>query len=211
MPKLTAAERAKRAQSALELRRAGIPVGRIREELGFASVRATENAIAAGMSAAALQEDPNDIRRLELDRLDRLQAGLWGKAVRGDVTAVDRVLRLSELRMRFAGIPGDQRVMTNAFDETVKALSLPTIDAAAVAAGRRVAEQIDAATATGDPLQVTKALYLIPHLMNVLEKLGATPAARDAIGVVARAAPAGPPIEPAMTDLQAFRKARGIS
>lgn len=207
MPRQTAAERAKQAQDALELRRAGIPVGKIREQLGFQSVKATEDAIAKAMEAAALQEDPNSVRRLELDRLDRLQAGIWAKAVKGDTAAIDRVLRLSEMRMKLAGIPADKMVMRAAFDQTVDALGLTDIDAAAIAAGRRLAEQIDSSTATGDPLQVTKALYLVPHLMNVLEKLGATPAARDEFHAVARQSTGIPPTN----DLEKFKHARGIS
>lgn len=203
----TAAQMAKLQMDALELRRAGIPVAKIRDQLEFPSLAATEAAIAKARAATAPLTDPNDVRLLELDRLDRLHAGVWAKAVKGDVAAIDRVIRLSELRMKLAGTPGDKMVMRDAFDKTIAALRLPDTDAAAVAAGRRVAEQIDSATATGDPLQVTKALYLIPHLMNVLKDLGATPAARDAMDTVARDATGAAPVD----DLTDFKSKRGIS
>ena len=43
-------------------------------------------------------EAVNDHRALELERLDALQAGLWGRAVSGDVKAVNAVLRIIEQR-----------------------------------------------------------------------------------------------------------------
>lgn len=51
--------------------------------------------------ALARMADPDGVltteqkRALELDRLDRLQQGLWAKAARGDLGAVDRILKIS--------------------------------------------------------------------------------------------------------------------
>ncbi|WP_028472975.1 terminase small subunit [Nocardioides alkalitolerans] len=56
------------------------------------------------------------------------------------------------------------------------------VDAAVVAAGRTIAQQIDDVMETGTPLEKTKALYLMPHLLNVLRELLATPKARDDAG-----------------------------
>ena len=127
--------------------------------------------------------DPAVVRALELDRLDRIHQGVWLKAVKGDLSAVDRIVRLAELRVRLAGSPGEAR-MVAAFEETVSLLELKPEDAAAIAAGRRIAEKIDAASAGVDALAETKSLYLIPHLMNVLRELGATPGARAALQAV---------------------------
>lgn len=57
------------------------------------------------------------------------------------------------------------------------------LDDALVEAGRKVADRIDEATASGEGQEVTKALYLVPHLMNVLREMYATPAARIAAGI----------------------------
>lgn len=72
---------------------------------------------------------------------------------------------------------GDLR---EAFDRSVKANAQITdqIDDALVEAGRKVADRVDEATALGEGQEVTKALYLIPHLMNVLREMYATPKAR---------------------------------
>jgi hypothetical protein len=198
-----------RDAKALELRRAGIPIQKIREELRFRSDQATEDAIGRALAAAPIHSQPNEVRLLELDRLDRLLQGVWLKAARGDVAAIDRVLKISELRMRWAGTPAELMVLTAAYDSAVEQLKLKVMDGAAVSAGRAICQQIDIAGASGDPLRVTKALYLMPHLMTVLDKLGATPAARDEI---VGAVPDAPKKAPAMeSDLERFRRERGLA
>lgn len=71
--------------------------------------------------------------------------------------------------------------LTDAFDKTTKAAQLGDIDAAVVASGRNIAQQIDYAVEYLEGQDVTKALYLTPHLMNVLKEMLATPAARAAV------------------------------
>ncbi len=44
----------------------------------------------------AIQEQASEVLQLELTRLDRMQMGLWAKAIDGDVQAVDKVLRIME-------------------------------------------------------------------------------------------------------------------
>lgn len=170
---------------ALELRRAGVPVPKIMEQLGFRTRAQCEKAIARAMDAQGLVTDPLAVRRAELDRLDRLQSGVWAKAARGDVAAIDRVLKLAEMRLRIAGVvEAGLTPLTEAYDKTIDALEVAEQDAALVAFGRRYCEQVDAASGLGDPLAVTKALHLMPHVVNVLRELGATPAARAAFANV---------------------------
>lgn len=78
-----------------------------------------------------------------------------------------------------------------AFDAGVKAnKSLDMkVDAALIATGRELANQIDYAVENLEGSDVTKALYLTPHLVNILKEMGATPAVRAT--VVASSAPAG--------------------
>lgn len=75
---------------------------------------------------------------------------------------------------------GDLR---DAFDASVEACGLTERDRALAAAGRKVADRIDEATATGEGQEVTKALYLVPHMMNILREMHATPASRLAAGI----------------------------
>ena len=45
----------------------------------------------------------DEVRRLELERLDQLQLGLWLKACKGDVSAVLGVLRIMQRRAKLLG------------------------------------------------------------------------------------------------------------
>ncbi len=176
---MNAAERAERDGRALDLRRAGVTIPRIVAELRFSSPKQAEDSIARALAAQGTTFDPAEVRALELDRLDRLQQAVWVKAVKGDAKAIEQAQKLSEARVRLAGIADrGASVLTESYDATIAALATEPEDVALVASGRRIAERIDTAAASGDALAETKALYLLPHLMNILRELGATPAAR---------------------------------
>lgn len=91
---------------------------------------------------------------------------------------------------------GDLR---DAFDASVKAARAatdegkldPKRDAALVEAGRTIADRVDEAVATGEGQEVTKALYLVPHLMNVLREMYATPKARHDAGLSTKGGASG--------------------
>lgn len=67
-----------------------------------------------------------------------------------------------------------------AFDSSVAANRelIGGLDDALVEAGRTIADRVDAAIDEGEGQEVTKALYLIPHMMNVLREMYATPKSR---------------------------------
>lgn len=169
--------------AALELRRAGVSVPKIKEQLGFRSRTSCEAAIARAMAAQGVVTDPVAVRLAELDRVDQLQAAVWVKARRGDVNAIDRVLKLTEVRMRLAGVvESGISTLAEKYDATVDALGFSDDElrlyGALISQGRRYCEQVDAMSGLGDPIQVTKAMHTIPHVTNILRELGATPAAR---------------------------------
>lgn len=176
---MDAEARAERDASTLELRRTGYTIPQIRAELGYSTAEAVELAIARALKAQGTVFDVADVRALELDRLDKLQQVVWTEALGGDLKAIELATKLGEIRVRLAGVAArGESVMTDAYDKTVAALDTEDVDASLLASGRRVAEQIDTAAASGDAMAETKALYLLPHLMNILRELGATPAAR---------------------------------
>lgn len=55
------------------------------------------------------------------------------------------------------------------------------VDAALIATGRELANQIDYAVENLTGSDLTKALYLTPHLVNILKEMRATPASRVAV------------------------------
>ena len=70
---------------------------------------------------------------------------------------------------------------------TANAEVVSGIDAAVIASGRAVADQIDYAIENLDGEALTKALYLMPHLMGILKEMLATPASRKAVGLAGKA------------------------
>lgn len=50
------------------------------------------------------REPAEEVKALELERLDAMQAALWPKALRGNVTAIDRVLKIMERRAKYLGL-----------------------------------------------------------------------------------------------------------
>ena len=72
-----------------------------------------------------------------------------------------------------------ERTIREAVDRSIELNGqLVAVDAGLVAAARAVADRIDEAVATESGQELTKALYLIPHVTNLLREMLATPAAR---------------------------------
>ena len=59
-------------------------------------------------------------------------------------------------------------------------------DAGLIEAGRKIADRVDEATEMGEGQEVTKALYLLPHLMNVMREMYVTPKARLEAGLTTK-------------------------
>ncbi|MFF1820384.1 hypothetical protein ACFVWG_23970 [Kribbella sp. NPDC058245] len=175
------------ATKVLNLRRGGVQFDLIADQLGL-----TPQAAKALFDQALSAQDPEFQRALEADRLDRLHAALWPRAVKGELDAVDRVLRISERREKVAAVPKtNEHAMRDAFDQSAKTSAEvnPGWDAGLVEAGRKIADRVDEAVATGEGQELTKALYLVPHMLNVLREMLATPASRASAHGPAPAAP----------------------
>jgi hypothetical protein len=77
----------------------------------------------------------------------------------------------------------DAASLSEAVERAVGAMTwLKPTDGAAVDLARVYAARIDEALETADGQEVTKALYLGPHLLNTLRALGGAPAERKALG-----------------------------
>lgn len=84
----------------LELRAAGASFDQIAEVVGYASRGAAHKATMTALQAM-VYEGVEELRALELGRLDSMLAGgLYTKALKGDVTAIDRVLKIMDARRR---------------------------------------------------------------------------------------------------------------
>lgn len=86
-------------------------------------------------------------------------------------------------RQHRSGSGGSVMTVRTAFDESVAASSLiRPVDAALVAAGQKIADHLDDIDSL-TPAEQTKALYLMPHMVNLLREMLATPLARKNAGI----------------------------
>lgn len=96
-------EAEERQARALELRMAGATYDAIAKAVRYASRSGAYKAVQAALREGRL-DDADVAVETELARLDAMLTGLWPKARRGDVQAVDRVLRIGERRSALLSI-----------------------------------------------------------------------------------------------------------
>ena len=71
--------------------------------MGYANKSSARKAVVTALAAREV-EAVEDLRRLEVARLDALQAASWDDALSGDTRAVDRILRIITLRAKLLGL-----------------------------------------------------------------------------------------------------------
>ena len=97
---------------ALDLRRAGYSYDHISEECGYASPESAAAAIRRalkrwGTSAA------EDLRALELERLDEITRTLWPAVMAGDTESISLYLKVSERRAKLCGLDLTRQEVTH--------------------------------------------------------------------------------------------------
>lgn len=92
-----------RQKTALELRLAGKTYREIAAALGYKSPHGAYDAV-TGALAEVTREPAEELRKMELARLDALHAALWPAAIQGDPVSVAGALRVSESRRKLLGL-----------------------------------------------------------------------------------------------------------
>jgi hypothetical protein len=92
-----------RERKTLEMRRAGASFDEIAQATGYSDRAAAHKAFKRAL-ARTLQQPAAELRELEQDRLDRLLLAVWPRAMRGELGAIDRALRVAERRARLMGL-----------------------------------------------------------------------------------------------------------
>ena len=92
-----------REKRVVELRREGFTWEQIATQVGYASPSGASDAYYRA-SARIVQDDIEEIRRLENDRLDYLFHAVWEKAIGGDHKAVDTCLKVMARRAKLLGL-----------------------------------------------------------------------------------------------------------
>lgn len=104
-----------RAEQALRLRLLGETYQVIAQSCGYASRGGAYTAIQRELKRA-LREPSDDLRKMEIARLDLLWHAMAPKAVAGDTWSVDRCLAIMERRARLMGLdtqPSDAAAQAN--------------------------------------------------------------------------------------------------
>lgn len=97
-----------RQKQALDLRIAGLPYQDIADRLGYAARGAAHKAVMSALTHT-LQEPADNLRQIEVARLDKMLLALWPKVLKADVAAIDRALRIAERRARLLGLDAPTR------------------------------------------------------------------------------------------------------
>lgn len=94
-----------RRVKALDLRKAGATYQQIAAELGMSKEGARQSVkVALSDLQAVCAELAEEVRQIESERLDAMTLGLWDRARRGDVPAVQAVLKVMDHRARLLGL-----------------------------------------------------------------------------------------------------------
>lgn len=119
-----AAQREERRQRALEMRRTGATFEQIARKLDYRNPAEAARDITK-MLTSVVRETSEEVRAVELARLDGLMVTLWPSARRGDLQAVDRVLKVMERRAKLLGLDAAQKheiVTQDAIEQEIKRL-----------------------------------------------------------------------------------------
>ena len=93
----------------VRLRRAGLTLDEIAIRVGYSSPASVHYALKR-INERISREDVEEIRNLESERLDLLQAANWDNAMQGNVPAGALVLRVMERRAKLLGLDMPIRV-----------------------------------------------------------------------------------------------------
>ena len=99
-----------REHEALELRKAGATYRQIGKRLGISATSAHTRVMSALREMSELTgEKAAEVRGIELQRLDTMLLGLWSKARAGDVSAIDRAVKIMQRRADMLGLDAPKR------------------------------------------------------------------------------------------------------
>ena len=141
---------AERQGQALDLRKAGVSFPAIAKQLGYRSVASAYDAVLAALKRTQ-QEPADEVRRLAVERLDRILFAVWKRAIDPNdpqqFEALDRVLRIEQRRAKLLGLDAPDKVDIE-WRIRLMAKSLGLDEEAAVEEAQRVIREGQGAHAT---------------------------------------------------------------
>lgn len=105
-----------RRKVALEARISGLSYQAIADKLGYSDKTLVRRDVVNGIKEI-VREPAEEVLRIELARLDEMLAGCWEAARSGDVSAIDRAIRIQDRRAKYLGLDAPTKVhQTNSFE-----------------------------------------------------------------------------------------------
>jgi hypothetical protein len=110
---------ADRRTKLLQMRLAGVDYDTIADRLDYGSASAARKDFTRAMreTLELEAEKADELRTLELQRLDRLQAAAWADALKGNLRAIETVLKVVDRRCRLLGLDAPLRLDATVSEE----------------------------------------------------------------------------------------------
>ena len=105
-------------RQALEMRKAGATYDDIARALGYSQPAVAHKAVKTALKFS-LRDVAEDVRDIELHRLDQALLAIWPGVRSGDLKSIDRFLRIMERRARFLGLDVPTKVEQSGDMESV--------------------------------------------------------------------------------------------
>lgn len=175
-----------RKAEALQLRKAGIAPGAIAKRLGFRDAATVDRYVAEMLAQDMPADSALRWQDLELARVEDLQARMTAQMNEG-VRGIERdIMKLMDYRLRLQAsrVRGPGR-MVAAVEAALKDLTLTSADEGAKQSALDMALMIDVAISVGTADDQRRAINAMATMRNLLNDLGASPAAREELdGIV---------------------------
>lgn len=94
---------------ALELRKSGHTFEQIAAKLGYASKSGASKAVHSALKKT-IQEPADELRQLEMERMDALLAALWPQAMQGSPRHAEMCLKIMDRRAAMIGLDAPKQV-----------------------------------------------------------------------------------------------------
>ena len=100
-----------RRRDSVSMRLSGMTYSEIAEALGVTKSTVFKHVKAYFAEVQAeTKEEGEQLREMEAERLDKLQAALWELAKAGDTSAIDRVLKIMKQRAELLGLEAPKKI-----------------------------------------------------------------------------------------------------
>lgn len=176
-----------RKAEALTLRKAGVSPGSIAKRLGFKDGETVDRYVAEALAADMPESSVLRWQDLELARVDDLQVRLIQKLQAGEKGVERDLMKLMDYRLRLqtSRNRGPGR-MVLAVEAACKDLTLTAADESAKQSALDMALMIDVALSVGTADDHRRAINAMATMRNLLNDLGASPAAREELDGIVR-------------------------